>query len=232
MKRYPSRRPKRRCLIFSPLAWLKLQFLCHLGPTEVGAFAVSAAQNPLYITHIMTPKQVTSVATVCFDDSSVADYFDHCVDQGLKPDRFSRLWLHTHPGSSALPSGTDEETFRRVFGSSDWAVMAILSRAGHTYARLQINCGPGAHRRLHCRVDWEAWPQELAEVSLAELLDDWQQEYEHNIHPIRFPPLVQPEPLTYPQSMMEIDQLQETDSWFGDPFWTPSGEFIHDVPRS
>ena len=27
-----------RPLVFAPLAWLKLQFLCHAGPTEVGGF--------------------------------------------------------------------------------------------------------------------------------------------------------------------------------------------------
>lgn len=227
MNLYPPRR-KRRCLMFSPLAWLKLQFLCHLGPTEVGAFAISATENPLYVTHILTVKQVTSATTVAFDDSAVADYFDFCVDQGLKPAQFGRCWVHTHPGSSALPSGTDEETFRRVFGSSDWAIMAILSRTGRTYARLQINTGPGARTILRCQVDWKAWPRELAESTLAQHLQDWHQEFEQNIHPQVFAIPAQPEP--YSKPIMDAEQLQEIDSWYGDPFMLPSGDYAHDYP--
>lgn len=228
MRLYPPQRPKRQCLVFSPLAWLKLQFLCHLGPTEVGAFAISATENPLYVTHILTVKQVTSSVTVSFDDTAVADYFDYCVDQGLKPAQFGRAWIHTHPGSSAMPSGTDEETFRRVFGTTDWAIMAILSRTGRTYARLQVNAGPGARSRLRCRVDWKAWPQELAESTLAQHLEDWQEEFEQNIHPLRLPAVVQP--ISNPQPILDFNQLQELDSWYGDPFWVPSGEMMHEYP--
>ena len=37
--------PKR--LTFSPQAWLKLQYLCHAGPTEVAAFGLAAADATL-----------------------------------------------------------------------------------------------------------------------------------------------------------------------------------------
>jgi len=50
--------------------------------------------------------------TVEFDDAAVADFFDEQVDQGRRPEEFSRIWLHTHPGASAQPSHTDEETTR------------------------------------------------------------------------------------------------------------------------
>src|SRR5207248_1895786 len=104
-------------LYFAPLAWLKLQWFCHAGDTEVGGFGVSAAHNPLYIEDFVTVRQRASVASVRFDDAAVADLFDELVDRSLKPDRFARIWIHTHPGRSALPSLTDEETFARGFGS-------------------------------------------------------------------------------------------------------------------
>ena len=63
---------------------------------------------------------------------------------GLPPERFARIWVHTHPGKSPHPSITDEETFQRCFGNSDWAVMFILARGGQSYARLRLNAGPGA----------------------------------------------------------------------------------------
>ena len=49
---WPPRRDERgrtRSLVFSPLAWLKLQFLCHAGPTEVGGFGLSHADDLLYV---------------------------------------------------------------------------------------------------------------------------------------------------------------------------------------
>ncbi len=60
-----------------------------------------------------------------------------------KPEQFARTWLHTHPGDCPTPSMTDEETFNRVFGRCDWAVMFVLARGGQTYARLRFNVGPG-----------------------------------------------------------------------------------------
>src|SRR5687768_904185 len=108
----PLDRP--RSLTFAPLAWLKLQYLCHVGDTEVGGFGISHEKDLLYIEDFRTIPQHTTVASVQFLDQAVADYFDQCVDQGLPPARFGRIWLHTHPGSSAQPSQVDEETFARV----------------------------------------------------------------------------------------------------------------------
>src|SRR5438477_93570 len=35
-----------RRLVLAPLAWLKWQYLCHAGPTEVAGFGLSAAADP------------------------------------------------------------------------------------------------------------------------------------------------------------------------------------------
>src|SRR5947209_2306759 len=104
LQREPSER-----LVFSPVAWLKLMFFLHAGETEVGGFAVSCADDPLYVEQFVTVPQTTSAVTVQFQDDAVADYFDHCVDAGLRPERFARIWCHTHPGESPSPSGTDEQ---------------------------------------------------------------------------------------------------------------------------
>ncbi len=104
---------------------------------------------------IVLVKQQCSSVTVALNDAAVADYFDQQTDAGLSPQQFGRVWFHTHPGSSPLPSGTDEATFARVFGPSDWAVMAILARGGSWYARLRVNAGPGATQTLPVRVEWD-----------------------------------------------------------------------------
>jgi hypothetical protein len=99
-------------------------------------------------------RQVCTVTTVAFEDAAVADYFDEMVDRGLRPECFARVWLHTHPGSSAAPSWTDEETLERCFGRADWAVMGILARGGARFARLQFHTGPGGALELPVSVDY------------------------------------------------------------------------------
>ncbi|MDB5319505.1 MAG: hypothetical protein JWN40_1136 [Phycisphaerales bacterium] len=188
MPRPPQRSPlEPPVLRFSPLAWLKLQYLCHAGPTEVGAFGISAAAgDPLYIDRVETVLQGTTAVSVEFGDQAVADHFDRCADAGIAPGRCGRVWIHTHPGSSAQPSWVDEATFDRVFGPCDWAIMFILSRTGQTYARLRINAGPGATVLLPVAVDWRDWVSTVERPSqdLADHLRLWQHEYQTNVYDI------------------------------------------------
>jgi hypothetical protein len=167
-------------IIFSWRAWLKYQFICHLGATEVGAFGITRALSPLYIDDIVMVRQQCTEVSVEFDDLAVADYFEEQVDAGRRPEQFARIWLHTHPGDSAAPSGTDEETFDRVFGDCDWAAMVILARCGAVYARLRVSGGaPADHRlclskRLTVSVDYQALPDSDPRLPL----DEWRAEYE------------------------------------------------------
>lgn len=186
MRSRPSRRSPQPSVTFSPLAWLKLQFFCHLGDTEVGGFGIAAKDDLLYIEDFVTIRQEVSAVSVRFDDAAVADFFDQCVDKGLSVQCFSRLWLHTHPGDSVTPSFVDEHTFHRCFGRCDWAVMFILGRTGNTYARLTYNTGPRSSIELPTSVDWSAWPCFLDEVDgpLQEHFDRWRNEYADNIRPV------------------------------------------------
>jgi proteasome lid subunit RPN8/RPN11 len=179
-----------RRLVLSPLCWLKLQLFLHGGDTEVGGFGVSSARDLLYLEEFRTVRQRVTPVTVAFDDAAVADYYDDCVDEGLLPGRFARVWVHTHPGDSPDPSFTDEQTFARVFGGCDWAVMLIASRTGRAYCRLSFSAGPGGSVLLPVSVDWAAWPDLLLEQAgeVGELFESWMDEYGVN---------VQPEPLAY-----------------------------------
>lgn len=171
-------------LVFSPLAWLKLQWFLHAGDTEIGGFGISQGEELLSIADFVTVRQMATAASVEFDDTAVAEYYDRCVDQGLHPKQFGRIWIHTHPGSSPQPSGTDERTFARVFGRCDWSVMFIMSRTGRTYARLNFSAGPGGSQLLAAEVDWSAWPQQAMEQGdlLGEQVRAWAVEYQANIH--------------------------------------------------
>jgi hypothetical protein len=179
------RRPRRRDeprLTFAPLAWLKLQYFCHAGETEIGGFAVTAADDPLYVDRFETVLQGATAASVEFADGAVADFFDRCVDEGLTPKRFARVWCHTHPGESPDPSATDEATLERVFGACDWSVMFILSRTGRTYARLTFAAGPGGSMLIPVVVDWSRWPVDSANHRLVDQVNAWRGEYEANVH--------------------------------------------------
>ena len=169
-----------RSLTFSALAWLKFQFLCHNGPTEVGGFGLSHPDDPLFVEDVLIVRQHCTAVSVAFVDLAVADLFEDMADAGVPPNRFARIWLHTHPGSLVDPSSVDEATFARVFGTCDWSIMAILGRTGRMSARLQFTTGPGAAIALPTRVDWSDWP-DLA-GSLAEKVEDWRMEYTAKIH--------------------------------------------------
>lgn len=178
---FPAKRPARRrsqgpTLRFTPTAWAKLQFFCHRGDTEIGGFAITAADDLLRVEDFVTVHQTTGVASVSFDDAAVADLFETQVDAGRKPEQFARIWLHTHPGDSATPSLTDEDTFERVFGFCDWAIMFVLARGGNTYARLRFNVGPGGGDLIPAVVDY------LASFGAADHAA-WEAEYLANIVP-------------------------------------------------
>ena len=127
--RMPKQALAKPKLRFSPTAWAKLLYLRDRGDTEVGGFAISAAGDLLLVTDVQLVKQFCTAMSVKFDDPAVADFFDQQVDGGLRPEQFARIWVHTHPGNSPLPSQTDEATFDRVFGRAEWAVMFILREA-------------------------------------------------------------------------------------------------------
>jgi proteasome lid subunit RPN8/RPN11 len=129
-------------------------FLRDQGETEVGGFGIASPDDLLRVEDIQLVRQICTSVSVRFDDESVADFFDRQVDAGRRPEQVGRLWIHTHPGSCPLPSATDKETFARVFGRTDYAVMFILARGGQTYARLEFHVGPGGWLLLPVHVDY------------------------------------------------------------------------------
>ncbi len=185
-------------LRFSPTAWAKLLFLRDAGETEIGGFGISAKDDLLLVEDIEVVAQECTWVHVAFDDDAVADLFERQVVAGRKPEEFARIWIHTHPGRSPEPSGTDEATFARVFGRSDWAIMFILARGGQTYARLRYNVGPGADVNLPVEVEYS---QPFAGSDFTA----WQAEYEKNV---RVPP---PEPELIKVPNASAQQVNERD---------------------
>ena len=168
-------------LRFSPTAWAKLLYFRDKTDNEIGGFGISEAEDLLYVRQFITVKQQVSAVSVKFEDEAVAGLFDRQVDLGRKPEQFARIWCHSHPFDSPQPSGVDEETFSRVFGDCQWAVMFILAGNNSCYARLSFNVGPGCQVLIPVEVDYspdfgpsdkEAWDSEYqANVRVVDWLD-------------------------------------------------------------
>jgi hypothetical protein len=204
MRTRSRRRPRLR---FSPTAWAKLLFVRDRGPTEVGGFGITSADDLLYVEDIHLVKQVCTSVSVVFDDAAVAEFFDEQIDAPRKPEQFGRIWIHTHPGRSPKPSHVDEETFARVFGPCDWAVMFILAREGEDYCRLRFRAGPGGEWEISVGIDFQGH-------FAGSNCDAWAKEYEATVR--------QPEVrLTGPPATQfgaNLAALAETDDLF-DSFW-------------
>lgn len=197
-----------------------------MGTTEVGGFGISSEDDLLLIEDICLITQLCTEVTVRFDDQAVADFFDTQVDGGLSPQRFARIWVHTHPGKSPQPSKTDEETFQRCFGGSDWAVMLILARGGQTYAQLRLNAGPGGSLELPVDVDF-------AQPFPASAQAAWEKEYREAVSEERFvtfQPSKRPT-LVRPWADRSQDLVVNQDPYLSDSYWddAPLHSFLETI---
>jgi len=199
-------------LRLTPTAWAKLLYLRDAGNTEIGGFGIAAADDLLLIEDVSLVDQSCTAVAVEFDDTAVANFFDEQVDCGRRPEEFGRVWIHTHPGSSAQPSGTDEETFARVFGGTDWAVMFILARGGQTYGRLRYHLGPGVDVQLPVEIDYSR-PFEGSDHA------GWQAEYDRCVQEVI--PVVsrrKPSPLELAAGVGTADEWPDEQWSAGDGF--------------
>jgi len=178
-KKALSRRPNpNNVLRFSPKAWAKFQWFRDRGDTEISGFGISKKEEPLYVMDFLTVLQKATSASIELDDVALNNFLKEMVEtKGYHPSEVLRIWLHTHPGTSASPSGTDMDTFRNVFGGADWALMVILAKGGECKAKVRFNVGPACEIELKTSVDlnppFDGINQEDYEA--------WEKEYDENI---------------------------------------------------
>ncbi|MDP6494752.1 MAG: hypothetical protein QGI09_04910 [Dehalococcoidia bacterium] len=159
-------------LRFTPYAWAKLRWCCHNSSDECGGFGITPNFPDLVEDFVMLKQDVTPV-TVEFEDTAVAGFLEDMVERGLQPHQCMRVWIHTHPNMNPTPSSVDEETFERVFGDCDYAIMFILSTKDTCYCRIQTNVGISTEQKIEAAVDYstsfgpsneEAWEKEFDEA--------------------------------------------------------------------
>jgi proteasome lid subunit RPN8/RPN11 len=163
-------------LRFSPTAWAKLLYFRDKLDNEVGGFGITDPDDLLFVTDFVTVKQEVTAVSVKFDDEAVASFFDNQVDLGRKPEQFARIWLHSHPADCPEPSTIDEETFHRVFGRCQWAVMFVVAQNNKTYARLRFNVGPGGQVLIPVEINY------ICDFEPSNH-EEWDREFEANIKP-------------------------------------------------
>jgi hypothetical protein len=170
-------------LRFSPLAYLKLVFMRDKGPTEVGGMALTAVNDPFYIEDfIVLPQECT--AAFC-ELKEIAAHLDRMADRNIEPARCCRIWIHTHPGDSATPSGTDEKTFAEEFGTCDYAVMFILAKGGATSCRCRINYDGKFCISSQLAVQFPSVVDAVMQLDVAPTIlgEQWAKEYADNVKP-------------------------------------------------
>ena len=180
-----------------------------LGPTEVGGFGITDAGDLLHVRDIAIVPQRCNEVFVAFDDTAVAEFFDDQIDEGRQPEQFGRIWIHTHPGESAQPSSVDVETFHRVFGRCDWAVMFILARGGQTFAELYWRSGGPASIPLDVEVDFTP-PFAGSDAEM------WEEEYLHYVEPESWQ-----EPHRNDRTSTDLNATQHSHPEFHDPHLWP-----------
>lgn len=195
---------------FAPLAWLKLIYLCRKAETEVGLLGLTAEHDHLYVEDLYVPKQSCTAVSTRFDSEDLLDLQERLgIGQGLSCSRFLRVWIHTHPGHSAQPSGKDEETFAQQFADASWALMFILARDGQTYCRIRIGWPPDPVSVIEVPfdwttdVDWGRFPADVDATSLDALQETWSQELAER---------VKTEAIAYSSYLIDTDS-----------FWSKSG---------
>lgn len=166
-------------LRFSPYAWAKLIWLRDRGQTEITGFGLGGEQDPLRIEDVILLTQVTTSASVEFEDDAIAEMCDRARAAGIAVNRFRKISIHTHPGNSPTPSSTDETAYKDYFIDHDWSILFILARGGDWYARYRVGRPVPVQMALDVRIDYQGDTRAVDDAARA----DWDQEYTTYVRP-------------------------------------------------
>lgn len=183
--------PKNPSLRFSQLAWQKLLWFRDRGNTEIAGWGITRIDDPLLVVDFRTILQRTTSSSYIFDDDGLCESIESWRAEGLKPDQFNRISIHTHPGNSATPSTVDWNTYSdpHIQGSLPWLVMMILAKGGETSAMLRVSAegGPTVCKSIPVNVlgSFMSIADEFPDLRFGDLKEEWEAEYLRNVHPIQ-----------------------------------------------
>ena len=184
--------PRMPCLRFNPTAWAKLLFLRDAGETEVGGFGISAADDLLMVQDFQLVKQVCDMASVSFDDASVADFFDRQIDAGLKPCQAGRIWIHSHPGSCAVTQRGRRRHVRPSLRSRRLGNHVRACTRWGDFRAIAVQRRPQGQLTLPVEVDYRQ-PFKASDHAA------WGEEYEANVEVFQWQPMAASVPTSVPE---------------------------------
>lgn len=119
-------------------AYHKLQYFRKKSKgDEISLFGISSKDDHLLVEDLYMPEQTSSGSGTEPTEEGIAEYFRHCEEEYDNPDRWARIWIHTHPSGVHNPSGTDETTWDEIFGCAPWAIMFILANDDKYFCKLK-----------------------------------------------------------------------------------------------
>lgn len=169
-------------LFIGERAWSKLTACRDLHDTEIAGWFISESPDKLFnIVDFMTTKQTVTVATAEFDDEDLARFTFEMAEKDIMPCQCQKIWVHTHPGNSCQPSGTDEDTFKRMMNQvsmNDWLMMFILAMDDTYYCRVGI--------KTQFAIVYYVLKDSQVDIELY-YEDAWLEEFDKNIHKKTYP---------------------------------------------
>lgn len=135
----PRYNPNR--LILSEKATMKLHFMSTYDHELSGMALCEDPNNPLVVTDIMILPQFGSSGWTEFEEDALAEYLGNMEEAGLTRSQMGAIWIHTHPGSSASPSGQDKSQWAALSEYTPWAIMLIwASKQKYNTTSREVTC--------------------------------------------------------------------------------------------
>lgn len=154
-------------------AWNKICYCRDTHNTEISGWLISSSQDNLFeCNDFITTKQTVTAASIEFDDEDLARFSFEMIQKGILPCMCQKIWLHTHPGNSCQPSGTDETTFEEMLSkiaNGDFLIMMIVAMNDETYIRLSVKTEFGIFSKM------------MTHEVVYELNNGWDEEFKQNI---------------------------------------------------
>ena len=176
-------------IAMTPKAYWHLQWLCQRTENEVSCMGLFSPQSDsLRVDEVILVKQEVSETHVDLDMEWWADKQVALFDaDGIQPWQ-TNAWIHTHPSGVNAPSLVDEETMRVSFGTWNFAVMIILTKDGHFYARTdfahEFPCGSKYRYRVPCEME-VVWGEVRDQVVDTDILAQWETEFQTLVKEVR-----------------------------------------------
>lgn len=114
-------------LVFSPMMWLKIQFLIMRANFKVLAIGIASKEEPLYIEDMLLLAQYNRPERVKFKERDWEDYKNVTIKTGHSLDHCARIFILTHPKSNE-PDAVDLAEFRRLTADAPFAILCTIGK--------------------------------------------------------------------------------------------------------